>query len=99
MPAKPTLKHKHKGKITKEMLRRIGQRPNVIQIVPPRNVVRPSYLHEDEDRDLVSLPLASPNGHGGAAGFRSRWGSKVAVPQVPYIYTGPFWCDLNCDVG
>ena len=95
MPAKPTPKPKHKGKITKEMLRRIGRRPNVIQIVPPRNVVRPSYLHEDEGRDLVSLPLASPTGPGGAPGFRNRGGSQIAVPQVTNIYLGPFWGDQN----
>jgi hypothetical protein len=95
MPAKPTIKPKHKGKITKEMLRRIGQRPNVIQIVPTRNVVRPSLLHEDEGRDLVSLPLASPTGPGGAPGFRNRGGSQIAVPQVTNIYLGPFWGDQN----
>ena len=95
MAIRTTVKRKPKGRITKEMLRRIGQRPNVIQIVPPRNVVRPSYLHLDEGRDLVNLPLASPTGPGGAPGFRNRAGSQIAVPQVSNIYLGPFWGDQN----
>jgi hypothetical protein len=76
-----------KTKTTKEMLRRIGRRPNVIQIVPPRHVVRPSYVRE-EDHDLVDRPLASPTGPGGAAGFQNRAGSQIAVPKVTNIYLG-----------
>ncbi len=83
-----------KGKVTKETLRRIGRREGVIQIVPPRNVVRPSYVRE-EDHDLVSLPLASPTGPGGAAGFHNRSGSQITVPDVTNIYLGPFWGDQN----
>src|SRR6266853_1143087 len=83
-----------KGKVTKETLRRIGRREGVIQIVPPRNVVRPSDLRES-DHDLVSLPLASPTGPGGAAGFHNRSGSQIAVPEVTNIYLGPFWGDEN----
>jgi hypothetical protein len=83
-----------KGKVTKETLRRIGQREGVIQIVPPRNVVRPSYVRE-ENHDLVSLPLASPTGPGGAAGFHNRSGSQIAVPEVTNIYLGTFWGDQN----
>jgi len=83
-----------KTKTTKEMLRRIGRRPNVIQIVPPRHVVRPSYLRE-EDHDLVDRPLASPTGPGGAAGFSNRAGSQIAVPEVTNIYLGGFWGDRS----
>lgn len=88
-----------KGKITpmrmtKEGLRRIGRRPGVIQIVPPRHVMRPSFLHEEE-HDLVDQPLASPTGPGGAAGFENRNGSQIAVPQVTNIYMGQFWGDQN----
>ena len=81
-------------KYTKEMLRRIGRRPNVIQIVPPRHVVRPTLVHSD-DHDLVDRPLASPTGPGGAQGFSNRGGSQIAVPKVTNIYLGPFWGDRN----
>ena len=81
-------------KITKERLRRMGRRPNVMQIVPPRHVVRPSYTHTEE-HDLVDRPLASPTGPGGAPGFRNRSGSQIAVPQVTNVYLGAFWGDRN----
>lgn len=83
-----------KERATKETLRRIGRREGVIQIVPPRNVVRPSYVRQ-EDHDLVSLPLASPTGPGGAAGFHNRSGSQIPVPEVTNIYLGAFWGDQN----
>jgi hypothetical protein len=89
MPTKPKRSPKQ---YTKEMLRKIGRRPGVIQIVPPRHVVRPSLLHDDE-HDLVVRPLASPTGPGGAAGFTNRNGSQLAVPQVTNIYMGAFWGD------
>jgi hypothetical protein len=81
---------KQRSKVTKEMLRRIGRRPGVIQIVPPRHVVGPVLEHED-DHDLVSKPLASPTGPGGAAGFHNVAGSQIASPQVTNIYMGQFW--------
>ena len=79
---------------TKKSLQAIGSRRGVIQIVPPRHVVRPAYLHE-EDHDLVTLPLSSPTGPGGAAGFHNVAGSQIAVPQVTNIYMGNFWGDQN----
>jgi hypothetical protein len=89
--AKPQMSHK---KYTKEMLRKIGGRPGVIQIVPPRHVVKPTLLH-DEDQDLVDRPLASPTGPGGAQGFSNRNGSQLASPRVTNIYLGQFWGDRN----
>lgn len=83
-----------KNKVTKEMLRSIGRRAGVIQIVPPRHVIRPSYLRE-EDHDLASLPLSSPTGPGGAPGFQNRAGSQIAVPEVTNIYLGRFWGDRS----
>jgi len=80
-------------------LRKIGPRhPRVIQIVPPRHVVRPRIMHDDEDDDsheLVTRPLASPTGPGGAAGFINRNGSQIAHPNVTNVYLGPFWGDRN----
>ena len=81
-----------RSKVTKERLRAIGARKNVMQIVPPMHVVRPAYLHED-NHDLVTNPLASPTGPGGAAGFHNRNGSQIAVPEVTNIYLGQFWGD------
>jgi hypothetical protein len=78
--------------ITMDRLRRIGRRSKVIQIVPPRHVVKPSYLHKGE-QDLASRPLASPTGPGGAQGFQNVAGSQIAVPEVTNIYLGPFWGD------
>lgn len=77
-------------------LRKIGPRhPKVIQIVPPRHVVRPVIVHDDDDNshELVTRPLASPTGPGGAAGFTNRGGSQIAVPHVTNVYLGPFWGD------
>ena len=74
-----------------ENLRRIGSRPGVIQIVPTRSVVRPVHVHEDDANDLVTRPLASPTGPGGAAGFSNRHHSQIAVPEVHNIYMGAFW--------
>jgi hypothetical protein len=79
-----------------EKLLRIGPKPNVIQIVPPRGVMRPAVRRESDDErahDLVVHPLAAPTGPGGAAGFRNRAGSTIAQPQVTNIYLGPFWGD------
>jgi hypothetical protein len=81
---------KHK---TKEMLRRIGRRPNVMQIVPPRDAVRPAHVHEADDHDLVSRPLATPTGPGGAQNFHNVAASQIASPLVTNIYLGPFWGD------
>jgi hypothetical protein len=80
--------------ISRQTLLGIGSRPGVIQIVPPRHVMRPSFLHEEDD-DLVAQALASPTGPGGAKGFRNRAGSQIAVPEVTNIYMGPFWGDQN----
>lgn len=79
-------------------LTEIGPRPNVIQIVPPRSVMRPSVRREsdsDDVHDLVVHPLASPTGPGGAKGFRNRAGSTIKNPQVMNVYLGPFWGDQN----
>lgn len=91
--AKPTV---HAPR-TLDALRRVGPRPNVIQIVPPRHVYRPSYLRaEDKDnQELVMRPLASPTGPGGAKGFRNRGGSQIATPHVTNVYLGDFWGDRN----
>ncbi len=81
----------------KKSLRGIGRRPNVIQIVPPLDVVRPAYVREaeDEDHELVNRPLASPTGPGGADGWTNVAGSQIAVPEVTNIYMGPFWGDRS----
>jgi hypothetical protein len=76
----------------KESLRRIGSREGVIQIVPPRTVMRPVQLRE-EDHELITQPLASPTGPGGAPGFQNRAGSQIAVPEVTNVYLGTFWGD------
>ena len=78
----------------KESLRRIGRREGVIQIVPPRTVMRPTHLRP-EDSDLVNHPLTSPTGPRGATGFHNRAGSQIAVPQVTNVYLGHFWGDRN----
>jgi hypothetical protein len=79
----------------KQALRDIGRRRNVIQIVPPRQSVRPAYLRKEEsnNNELVTRPLASPTGPGGAAGFQNVAGSQIAVPEVTNIYMGAFWGD------
>ena len=83
--------------ITLEKLRSVGPKPHVIQIVPPKQAVRPAILRAAEmgDHELVSRPLASPTGPGGAAGFRNRAGSTIANPEVTNVYLGPFWGDRN----
>ena len=77
----------------KAALRSIGSREGVIQIVPPRTAMRPVDLADDDDHELVTRPLASPTGPGGAAGFHNRAGSQIAVPEVTNIYLGAFWGD------
>jgi hypothetical protein len=81
------------GARTIEGLRRIGSRPNVVQIVPPRQVFRPAYLRaaDRNDNELITRPLSSPTGPGGAAGFKNRAGSQIASPKTTNIYMGPFW--------
>lgn len=78
-------------------LRGIGPRPNTVQIVPPRHVYRPAYvrMEEADDHELVTHPLASPTGPGGAAGFVNRAGSQIATPLVSNVYVGDFWGDQN----
>ncbi len=80
---------------TLEKLRSIGPKSNVIQIVPPKQAVRPAILRaaEMEDHELVTRPLASPTGPGGAAGFHNRAGSTIANPEVTNVYLGAFWGD------
>lgn len=90
-----TLRKKKRLRKTKNSLRGMGPRP-VMQIVPPRDVVRPAYVRkadDDKGHELVSRPLASPTGPGGAAGWRNVAGSQIAVPKVTNIYMGPFWGD------
>ena len=79
----------------KRAMRNIGRRKGVIQIVPPRQSVRQAYLRKADqgDHELVTRPLASPTGPGGAAGFKNVAGSQIAVPEVTNIYMGPFWDD------
>jgi len=84
-----------KRKMDKGQLCAIGRRANVMQIVPPRHVMRSVILHEDEDHELATNPLASPTGPGGAPGFSNRAGSQIAVPMVTNIYLGTFWGDRN----
>lgn len=83
------------AKSRKEALRAIGRRPDVIQIAPPRRSVRQAYLRKDDldDHELVTRPLSSPTGPGGAAGFHNVAGSQIAAPEVTNIYMGPFWGD------
>jgi hypothetical protein len=64
--------------------------------VAPRLLYRPSYLRteEKENHELVTNPLASPTGPGGAQGFRNRAGSQIATPHVTNVYMGTFWGDV-----
>jgi hypothetical protein len=79
----------------KQSLRDIGRRRGVIQIVPPKSSVRQAYVDKEDlgDHELLTRPLASPTGPGGAAGFRNVAGSQIAVPEVTNIYMGQFWGD------
>ena len=89
---------RRKKKFSINDMREIGGRPNVLQIVPPRTVMRPQIVHEDEgeqDHELLTQPLASPTGPGGAAGFHNVAGSQIPVPKVTNIYLGQFWGDQN----
>jgi len=77
-----------------ERLVQVGPKPNVIQIVPPRDAMRPSVRRESDPadmHDLVAHPLAAPTGPGGARGFRNRAGSTIQQPQVMNVYLGSFW--------
>lgn len=80
-----------------EAMRKIGPRKGVIQITPPRGTMRGSYLRatDFDDHELVTRPLASPTGPGGAAGFHNVARSQIAVPAVTNIYLGPFWGDQD----
>lgn len=42
---------------------------------------------------MVTNPLTTPTGPGGAAGFSNHNSSQIAVPEVHNIYMGPFWGD------
>jgi len=80
---------------TLQGLQNIGPRRKVIQIVPPRPAVRPAYVRdaELESHELVTRPLSSPTGPGGADGFKNVAGSQIASPEVTNIYMGNFWGD------
>jgi hypothetical protein len=80
-----------------QTLRNVGRRRGVIQIVPPRHAVRQAYLREEDlgDHELVTRPLSSPTGPGGAPGFKNVAGSQIAVPEVTNIYMGQFWGDQS----
>lgn len=89
---------RRKKKYSIQDMRGIGARKNVVQIVPPRSVMRPRIVHDDEaqqDRELLTQPLASPTGPGGAAGFQNVAGSQIQLPEVTNIYLGEFWDDQN----
>lgn len=90
-----TRKNVPKAPADLQQLRAIGSRAGVIQIVAPRHVYRPAYLRsaEQNDHELVTQPLASPTGPGGAAGFRNRGGSQLLQPEVMNVYLGPYWGD------
>ena len=78
-----------------QALRNVGRRRGVIQIVPPRHSMRRSHLRkaELENHELVTRPLASPTGPGGAAGWANVAGSQIAVPEVTNLYLGDVWGD------
>jgi hypothetical protein len=70
----------------------IGPRANVVQIVPARGDVRLARnLSEGDENELITEPLASPVGPGGAEGFRNVAGSQIAVPHTTNVYLGEFW--------
>src|SRR5262245_24975531 len=86
----------HSNKAAGIDLKKVGPRPNVIQIVPPVQMVRPSAaLFEDQNRDLINRPIEAPTGPQGAKGFRNRAGSQIPVPHVMNVYMGPFWDDME----
>jgi hypothetical protein len=66
-----------------------------MQIVPPRHSVRQAHLRKSDsgNHELVTRPLASPTGPGGAKGFKNRAGSQIKAPEVTNVYMGPFWGD------
>src|SRR3954451_17004948 len=75
-------------------LTRIGPKANVVQIAPPRSAMRPAARRVTDAPDLhdvVTRPLASPTGPGGAKGFRNRAGSTIRRPEVTNVYLGEFW--------
>jgi hypothetical protein len=80
-------------------LRSVGPRQNVLQIAPPRHLVRSSVAslqaEAPESHELITQPLESPTGPGGASGFRNRAGSQIAIPAVSNVYLGPFWDDQD----
>jgi hypothetical protein len=79
-----------------QKLLRIGPKQNVLQIVPPRDAMRPPVKRASDSaemHDLVVHPLAAPTGPGGAKGFHNRAGCTIAIPQVTNIYLGSFWGD------
>jgi hypothetical protein len=73
----------------------VGPAKGVVQVAAPRHVYRLAILSQiqADDHELVTQPLASPTGPGGAAGFRNRGGSQLASPQVTNVYLGDFWGD------
>jgi hypothetical protein len=81
----------------KQALCNIGRRRGVMQIVPPRHSVRQAHLRKSDlgDHELITRPLASPTGPGGAAGYRNVAGSQIAAPEVTNIYMGDFWGDQD----
>jgi hypothetical protein len=90
-----TRKHVAGAPADLQQLQAVGARAGVIQIVAPRHLYRPAYLRSEEknDHELVTQPLASPTGPGGAAGFRNRGGSQIHQPEVTNVYLGPYWGD------
>jgi hypothetical protein len=78
-----------------EELRAIGPRSSVIQIVPTLRDVQPAIIRDEGDHELVTRPLASPTGPGGAAGFSNRGGSQISQPAVTNVYLGQFWGDQS----
>jgi hypothetical protein len=87
------------GKSKRFDLRSVGPRQNVLQIVPPRHLVRYSVAAMQADtpegHELLTQPLEAPTGPGGASGFRNRAGSQITTPCVSNVYLGPFWDDQN----
>lgn len=81
-----------------QRLREIGPKPNVIQIAPPKDLMRPGVRREKDPEDKHNPdthPLTAPTGPGGASGFRNRAGSTIEQPRVMNIYLGKFWGDQD----